>query len=727
MTNALLAGLRELSHGSGPVKRLPYSQASAEDQREVARLRGRVQEYLARQDRHNTPQTSRSAWASLVRDLGQGYDGCRRGDIVPLKVELLALPAVQTRLRLESTARAGEFVRDWRQLMLRPQSEAPAPSAVSGTGSYGDPSLRGGTLVQLGLRLLKSGMAVPGRKLLPCGVRMFAVHKREGQQRLVFDMRRGNLYFREPPTCEMASVETLAALDLSSASVGEGSLHAFAGDVPDYFYRLQLPADMVGLFWVDGLEGHAFCEFRDAAVRNGFSADLFDGCEALCLAVPCMGFSWAPLLAQLTLEEILDGTTGFADSQVVHHKGVPPTLEVGVQGRSRFHWAYIDDYGGVCVEPTAERAQIAAGQAGAAVRGALESRMLDAHKEQVGTALTVLGAEFELDERRIVPKHSSFAELVLATKYAATEGSKVSAHQLEMLLGKWAWFLLLRRELFSCLNASYHWAQDIRSGADRDVSNRCWDVVDDPPFGWSPVKDAAYHARVRDVKFELRVLPRRVRRELRLLCRLGPFVTADLSWAWWGELSMVDAGPEGCAVVIAQVGDRFAKKVGSPYLGASWKRYPDGVHPPPDISVAALDPSVAWRVAFARRFHHDEHNNVRELWSGLAALRRLVRNRQCRRRRVVVATDSLVALGVACKGRSSSPPLLLLARRLAAVTLFGELRTVWPYVPSEWNLADAGSRGVYRVGVHCETAAKAAARGRLHIAEIRGPGAVAWS
>ena len=190
---------------------------------------------------------------------------------------------------------------------------------------------------------------------------------------------------------------------------------------------------------------------------------------------------------------------------------------------------------------------------------------------------------------------------------------------------------------------------------------------------------------------------------------------------------MVDAGPEGCAVVIAQAGDRFAKKVGSPYLGASSKRYPDGVHPPPDISVAALDPSVAWRVAFARRFHHDEHNNVRELWSGLAALRRLVRNRQCRRRRVVVATDSLVALGVACKGRSSSPPLLLLARRLAAVTLFGELRTVWPYVPSEWNLADAGSRGVYRVGVHNETAAKAVSRGRLHIAEIRGPGAVAWS
>ena len=727
VTNALLAGLCELSHSTGPTKRPFYAQASAEDRREVARLQGRVQEYLVRQDRHNAPQTARIAWARLVRELGQGYDGCRRGDIVPLRVDQLALPDVQRRLRLESTARAGDFVRGWRQLMLRHPDDAPAPSLVSSTGSYGDPSLRGTTLVELGLRLLKSGMAVPGHKLLPCGVRMFAVHKRDSEQRLVFDMRRGNLHFQEPPTCEMASIETLAALDLSSAAVGNGALHAFAGDVPDYFYRLQLPDDMVGLFWVDGLEGPAFDEFREAAVQGGYPADKFGDCEALCLVVPCMGFSWAPLLAQLTLEEVLDATPGFDNSQVVRHKGVPPSLTVGVPERSRFHWAYIDDYGGVCVEPTEDRARAAAWQAGADVRAVLESRELNAHKEQVGTALTVLGAEFELDHRRIVPKHSSFTELVLATHYASKEGSKVSAHQLEMVLGKWAWFLLLRRELFCCLNASYHWVQDMRSGAYCKVLHRCWDDVEDPPVGWSPVQDASFHARVRDVRFKPRVLPLGVRRELRLLCRLAPFVTADLSWAWWGELSMVDAGPEGCAVAVAQVGEDFAKAVGSPYLGAGWKQYPDGVRPPPDISIGALDSGVAWRLAFSRTFHDFEHNNVRELWSGLAAVRRLVRNRRCRRRRVVVATDSLVALGVACKGRSSSPPLLLLARRLAAVTLFGELRTVWPYVPSEWNLADAGSRGVYRVGVHYETAAKAASRGRLHISEIRGPGAVAWS
>ena len=726
VVNGVIAGLCELSHGSGSSARPSYSQASVDDRREVERLRVRVREYLGRQDRHSAPQTARAAWARLVRDPGIGYSGLRRGDVVPLCVDKLALPEVRKRLRLASTERAGRFVRGWRELMLLPADEVPSPEVITATRSYGDPSLRGGALVKLGLRLLKSGMAVPGRKILPYGVRMFAVHKRDDEQRLVFDMRRGNLYFRRPPACEMASLETLAALDLSSAAVGDGALHAFAGDVPDYFYRLQLPDEMVGLFWVDGLEGCAFDELRAAALDAGYPSALFDGGEALCLVVPCMGFSWAPLLAQLTLEEILDGTSALAGSQVVHHKAAPPGLAVMEPSRAQLHWAYIDDYGGVCVEPTAEGARRKAQRAGAAVRGALEAKQLGAHKEQCDTALTVLGGEFELDARRIVPKHGSFGELVLATHYAASDGARVSAHELEMLLGKWAWFLLLRRGLFSCLDQAYHWVQDRRGQGHRDEVIKLWHADDDPPYGWRPGFDAGLGRRALRAKFEVATLPLRVRRELRLLCRLAPFVSADLSWSWWGEVSMVDAGPEGVAVVVADVGEAAARGVGSAYLGAGWKRFEDGVRPPPDIDAALLGPQTAWRVAFTCSQVCPEHNNVSEFRAGLAAVRRLVRNRGCRGCRVVIATDSLVALGVASKGRSSSRPLLFQARRLAALTLFAEITPVWPYVPSEWNLADAATRGGRRVGVHHETASKAGDRGRSHIAEIRGPWAVVW-
>ena len=64
--------------------------------------------------------------------------------------------------------------------------------------------------------------------------------------------------------------------------------------------------------------------------------------------------------------------------------------------------------------------------------------------------------------------------------------------------------------------------------------------------------------------------------------------------------------------------------------------------------------------------------------------------------------DSMAALGVIAKGRSSSPPLLRLSRQLAGYSLaFGLL--VYPrYIPSEINPADGPSRGV-GVGAAPET------------------------
>ena len=73
------------------------------------------------------------------------------------------------------------------------------------------------------------------------------------------------------------------------------------------------------------------------------------------------------------------------------------------------------------------------------------------------------------------------------------------------------------------------------------------------------------------------------------------------------------------------------------------------------------------------------------------------------------------------KGRSSCAPLLFHARRIAAPCLFAELRVSGRYVPSEWNIADAGSRGVRRVGVLQETARKERAWAPI---ETLRPGAV---
>ena len=56
-------------------------------------------------------------------------------------------------------------------------------------------------------------------------------------------------------------------------------------------------------------------------------------------------------------------------------------------------------------------------------------------------------------------------------------------------------------------------------------------------------------------------------------------------------------------------------------------------------------------------------------------------------------TDSLVSLGVLAKGRTSSWPLLRLARQGAALTMAFGFRVYYRYVESKRNYADGPSQG----------------------------------
>ena len=73
---------------------------------------------------------------------------------------------------------------------------------------------------------------------------------------------------------------------------------------------------------------------------------------------------------------------------------------------------------------------------------------------------------------------------------------------------------------------------------------------------------------------------------------------------------------------------------------------------------------------------------------------------------MLVVTDSQVVLGVFRKGRTSSPGLLYLARRLAALCMGYQVRLSLRYVPSAKNLADGPSRGMRTPGVAPETLLK---------------------
>ena len=98
------------------------------------------------------------------------------------------------------------------------------------------------------------------------------------------------------------------------------------------------------------------------------------------------------------------------------------------------------------------------------------------------------------------------------------------------------------------------------------------------------------------------------------------------------------------------------------------------------------------------KWKRDEHNNIGELRTIILGLRHCSRSSRSWDSRLLMITDSLVSLGVLAKGRTSSWPLLRLARQAGALTMAFGYRVYYRYVESKRNYADGPSRG-FPVGV----------------------------
>ena len=78
------------------------------------------------------------------------------------------------------------------------------------------------------------------------------LRRHEASLRLIFDLRRGNRYWRDPPWTALSGASSLAWLDFSVARSLEGQFWISSGDVPDFFYHLGLPQEFSAWFCLDG-------------------------------------------------------------------------------------------------------------------------------------------------------------------------------------------------------------------------------------------------------------------------------------------------------------------------------------------------------------------------------------------------------------------------------------------------------------------------------------------
>ena len=147
--------------------------------------------------------------------------------------------------------------------MLRASAEE--KKVESGIRPYSDAHFQDpARAMQLALRMLKAGMlrATAEKKGT---LSMFTVLKgldarTEGGKskvdvrlRLIFDQRRENAGWKDPPWVGLGGAAAIAQLDLST-QINEQGLKAgyVCGDIPDYFYRMKFPPCFAAHFVLEG-------------------------------------------------------------------------------------------------------------------------------------------------------------------------------------------------------------------------------------------------------------------------------------------------------------------------------------------------------------------------------------------------------------------------------------------------------------------------------------------
>ena len=112
--------------------------------------------------------------------------------------------------------------------------------------------------------------------------------------------------------------------------------------------------------------------------------------------------------------------------------------------------------------------------------------------------------------------------------------------------------------------------------------------------------------------------------------------------------------------------------------------------------------SAPHRTIISHRWRASEHINVLELRAVLLALHWLLSFPSTHFSRVYLLVDSTVTLFSLWKGRSSSPRLLLILRKINVLLLAGGVSLLSGWLPSARNPADRPSRLIMDDNIHTD-------------------------
>ena len=356
------------------------------------------------------PRVHAKSFEVATKKLFQGRDAealPRRGDPFPAHWKSVALPSPGTvPVSIQDVSpRAAEYLDNMATAMIDPNRDQ--KMIDSGIAPYTDPHFCDKeNLLALAGRMAAGGMlrAVPEvRGTMP----IFTVTKSAEfiesdvkiSLRLIFDLRLENEGWRDAPWCGLGGVSCLSFLDVSEKLRQGSSLLYAVGDVPDYFYMLEIPEVMSQHFALDGLDAD------DLRRVLGPDVVLPGTGQAVGSRVLPMGFKWSVFLAQTVLEDIFEhGGSDVpelgVDRRVMEGAPMPQITRAAPTA----YYTYIDDFGIFGIGDDPDAADHPVQRARYSARKLLRTTGFAVHKEGCSTAERMIGGDFVGHEP--VPKES---------------------------------------------------------------------------------------------------------------------------------------------------------------------------------------------------------------------------------------------------------------------------------------------------------------------------------
>jgi hypothetical protein len=502
-----------------------------------------------------------------------------------------------------------------------------------------------------------AGLGMLGFTSAPKSVNgVFTVGKDEHADRLIIDAQPANRLFVDSPHVALPGPSHLVQM---CVPVG-ATMFVGKTDLSDYYHHLGVPKWMQPYLSLPPLTPS---ELARCGLPPGAAFPM-------CLTLP-MGFSHAVFLAQMAHEHVV-----YSHAALQREHSLLRLASPAVPQDHAIHGIVIDDFFLFSLDRKVAEAAVL--RVLSAYRAA--GFVVKESKVVMPTSATVKVIGFDIDGAHSTIQLPAQSQLSLVRDtLAVMRAPTVTGAALSHIVGRWTWVMMLRRCTLSVLQHVYRYcrvAQHRRFTLWRSVRRELEMLLSLLPLLRARVDAPFFHRAVASDASELAAGV--------VSTALTPALSADLWPLCSARHHAVHQAKSNALRASAHSAVAHARAVGLLGLSvAEIARF--------DAFYSTVGAST-WRTLVSAPWAGPEHINVLELRAALLAVHWAISYPSALSSRVFLLLDSTVAFFSLWKGRSSSPALLLILRKISALLLAGGLSLLPGWVPSAINPADAPSR-----------------------------------